>query len=48
MTGLLEVTVTCINKPRRGFGLDIGFINHINTQIIIKSNYNAIDNFQDS
>jgi hypothetical protein len=27
---------------RRGFGLDIGFIDHFNTQLVITLNYNAI------
>jgi hypothetical protein len=30
---------------RRGFGLDIGFIDHFNTQLVITFNYSAIDNF---
>jgi hypothetical protein len=29
---------------RRGFGLDIGFIDHFNTQLISISNYSAITN----
>jgi hypothetical protein len=30
---------------RRGFGLDIGLIDHFNAQLIITLNYNAIANF---
>jgi hypothetical protein len=45
MAGSLEVTVTRINESRRGFGLDIGFIDYINTQLVITLNYNAIASF---
>jgi hypothetical protein len=27
--------VTCMSDSRRGFGLDIGFIDHFNTQLVI-------------
>jgi hypothetical protein len=27
--------VTCVSDSRRGFGLDIGFIDHFNTQLVI-------------
>jgi hypothetical protein len=30
----------------RGFGLEIGFIDHVNTQLVITLNYNAIANFR--
>jgi hypothetical protein len=30
---------------RRGFGLNIGFIEHFNTQLLITLNYGAIANF---
>jgi hypothetical protein len=30
---------------RRGFGLDVGFIGHFNTQLVITLNYSAISNF---
>jgi hypothetical protein len=30
---------------RRGFGLDIGFLRHFNTQLVITLNYSAIANF---
>jgi hypothetical protein len=29
---------------RRGFGLDVGFIDHFNTQLVISLNYSAIAN----
>jgi hypothetical protein len=29
----------------KGFGLDIGFIDHFNTPLITTLNYSAIDNF---
>jgi hypothetical protein len=31
-----------MSDSRRGFGLDIGFIDHINTQLVITLNYSAI------
>jgi hypothetical protein len=37
--------VTCYSDPRRGFGLDIGFIDHFNKQLVIRINYSAIANF---
>jgi hypothetical protein len=33
--------VTCMCDYRRGFGLDIGFIDHFNTQLVITLNYTA-------
>jgi hypothetical protein len=32
-------------NSRRGFGLDIGFIDHFTTQLVITLNYSAIANF---
>jgi hypothetical protein len=37
--------VTCMSAYRRGYGLDIGFIDLINTQLLITPNYNAIADF---
>jgi hypothetical protein len=37
--------VTCISDSRRGFGLDIGFIDHFNTRLETTLNYNAIADF---
>jgi hypothetical protein len=34
-----------MSDSRRGFGLDIGFIDHFNTQLVITLNYSAIPNF---
>jgi hypothetical protein len=34
--------VTCMRDSRRGFGLEIGFIDHFNTQLEITINYSAI------
>jgi hypothetical protein len=34
--------LTCMCDYRRGFGLDIGFIDHFNTQPVIPLNYCAI------
>jgi hypothetical protein len=31
-------------SPRRGFGLDIGFIDNFNTRLAITLNYSAIAN----
>jgi hypothetical protein len=31
-----------MSDSRRGFGLDIGFIDHFNTQLVIILNYSAI------
>jgi hypothetical protein len=38
-------TVRCMSDSRRGFGFDIGFIEHFMTQHVIPLNYSAIDNF---
>jgi hypothetical protein len=35
--------VTCMNDSRRGFGLDIGFID--NLQFVTTNNYNSVANF---
>jgi hypothetical protein len=37
---------TCMSDSRRGFGLDIGFLDHYNTRLVITLNYSAIANFQ--
>jgi hypothetical protein len=34
--------VTCISDSRRGFGLEIGFIDHFNTRLVITLNYSVI------
>jgi hypothetical protein len=34
-----------MSESRRGFGLDIGFIDHFNIQLVITLNYGAIPNF---
>jgi hypothetical protein len=50
--GLLAGTVaisesifTILSGSRRSFGLDIGFIDHFYTQLLIALNYNAIADF---
>jgi ethanolamine utilization microcompartment shell protein EutS len=48
MSQLLIVGVniaTCWSDSRLGFGLDIGFIDHFSTQLVITVNYNAIADF---
>jgi hypothetical protein len=43
--GYMELnTLTCRSDSRRGFGLDTGFIDHFNTQLVFTLNYSAIDN----
>jgi hypothetical protein len=37
--------VTYLSEYRRGFGMDIGFIDHFNTQLVITFNYSTIANF---
>jgi ethanolamine utilization microcompartment shell protein EutS len=37
--------VTILSDSRPGFGLDIGFIDHFNTQLVITLDYSAIANF---
>jgi hypothetical protein len=37
-------TVTCMRDYRRGFGLVIAFIDHL--QVVIANNYNTIADFQ--
>jgi hypothetical protein len=37
--------VTCMSDYKWSFGLDIGFIDHFNTQLVITLNYGAISNF---
>jgi hypothetical protein len=34
-----------MSDSRRGFGLDIGLIDHCNTQLVITLNYSAIADF---
>jgi hypothetical protein len=41
----MKHTVTCMCDYRRCFGLDIGFINQFNTQLVITINYSAIVDF---
>jgi hypothetical protein len=40
-----RAVVMCMSECRRGFGLDIGFIDHFNTQLTNTLNYSAIANF---
>jgi hypothetical protein len=35
----------CMSDSRRGFGLDIGFIDHFSSQLLITRNYSAISDF---
>jgi hypothetical protein len=37
--------VKCMSDSRRGFGLEIGFIDHFNTQLVFTLNYSAIADF---
>jgi hypothetical protein len=37
--------VSCMSDYRRGFGLDIQFIDYFNTQLVITLNYSAIADF---
>jgi hypothetical protein len=41
-SSLTNRTVTCMSDSGRGFGLDVGFIDHFNTQLVITLNYSAI------
>jgi hypothetical protein len=41
MVSILNI-VRCMCDSRRGFGLDIGFIDHFNTQLVITLNYSSI------
>jgi hypothetical protein len=43
--GWLMYIVTWRDDSRRGFELEIGFIDHFNTQLVIKFNYRAIADF---
>jgi hypothetical protein len=38
-------TVTCMSDSRRGFGLDIEFIDNFNTHLVITLNCSVISNF---
>jgi hypothetical protein len=38
----LTPAVPCISDSRRGFGSDIGSIDHFNTQLVITLNYSVI------
>jgi hypothetical protein len=38
----LHHIVTCSSDSRRDFGLEVGFINHFNTRLVITINYSAI------
>jgi hypothetical protein len=40
----LMYIVTCMSDSRQGFGLEIGFIDHFNTQLMTTLNYSAIPN----
>jgi hypothetical protein len=42
---LLTPAVTCMGDYRQGFGLEIGFTDHFNTQLVITLNYSTIANF---
>jgi hypothetical protein len=42
---ILLYVVTYLSDSRRGFGLDIGFTDHFNTQLVITLNYSTITNF---
>jgi hypothetical protein len=35
-----QTIVTCMSDPRRGFGLELGFIDHL--QVVTTNNYNSI------
>jgi hypothetical protein len=37
--------ITCTSDSRRGFGLDIGFIDHFNAWLLTALNYSAIADF---
>jgi hypothetical protein len=37
--------VTCTSDSGQGFGLDIGFIDHFNTQLVITRKYSSLTNF---
>jgi hypothetical protein len=37
--------ITILSDCRRGFGLEIGFIDHFNTQLVTTLNYSAIADF---
>jgi hypothetical protein len=39
-------TVTCMSDSRQGFGLDIRFTDHFNTQLVITFNYSVIANLR--
>jgi hypothetical protein len=41
-TFVWKIIVTCMSDSRRGFGLDIGFIGHLYTQLVIILNHSAI------
>jgi hypothetical protein len=34
-----HLVLSCVSDSRRGFGLDIGFTDHFNTQLVITLNY---------
>jgi hypothetical protein len=34
--------LTCLSDSLRGYGLDIGFIDHLYTELVIARNYSAI------
>jgi hypothetical protein len=42
---ILTLVVTYISHSCWGFGLDIVFIDHFNTQLVITLNYSIITNF---
>jgi hypothetical protein len=40
-----EYIVTCMSDSRRGFGLEIGFIDHSNTRLVATLNYSITADF---
>jgi hypothetical protein len=43
-----QYIVICMSDSRQGSGLDIGFIDHFNTRLVITLNYRAIVNLHNS